>query len=51
MKEALRVNNISLELSAKDLSAKLVELEQAKQAVADKLNHQQTLTDLVDKLS
>jgi hypothetical protein len=50
MKEALRVNNISLELNAKDLSTKLIQLEQAEHVLKSKLNNQQTLTDLVDTL-
>jgi hypothetical protein len=49
MKEALRVNNISLEMNASDLTTKVDELEKAKQEVTRKFNNQQTLTDIMDQ--
>jgi hypothetical protein len=49
LKEAMRVNNISLELNAYDLSSQVDKLEQAKKAVADKLNQQQTLKDVIEQ--
>lgn len=48
MREALRVNNISLELNATDLSTQITQLEKAKQDVAKKLENQQTLVDIMD---
>lgn len=48
MRETLRENNISLEMHAKDLSTKVGEMEKAKKRIADKLNHQQTLADLIE---
>jgi len=47
MKEALRVNNISLELDAEQLTSQVVRLEDDKQKIADKLNNEQTLSDIV----
>ncbi len=49
MREALRINNISLEMNATDLSTKMVELEQAKQEVTKKFDNQQSLVDLMDQ--
>jgi hypothetical protein len=48
MKEALRINNISLEMSATDLSSKVNELEKAKTEVTKKFDNQQSLVDIMD---
>lgn len=47
MKEALRVNSISLELSAEDLTKKLDETEKSRKDVEDKFNNSLSLSDLV----
>jgi len=48
MKEALRINKISLELNANDLSSKVNQLEDAKKQISDKFNNQQTLVDIMN---
>lgn len=47
-KEALRINSMTLELDAKDLSSKINEVEKTKKALADKLNNRETLIEYVD---
>ncbi len=48
-KEALRINNITLELDTKDLSSKMDEVEKSKKDLADKLNNRDTLFDYIDQ--
>lgn len=49
MKEALRVNNISLTLDKEDSSAKITGLEKTKKQYEDKLSNQSSLSDIVER--
>jgi hypothetical protein len=51
MKEALRVNNIDLELGQEDLSTKITSLEQTKKQYEEKLDNRTSLTNIVDNTS
>ena len=48
MREALRINNIHLELSKENLSNKVVELQKEKEQVSSKINNMESLKDIVD---